>query len=291
MELGVILPQTEIGSDPADLVRFVEAAEAAGFAYVVAYDHVVGADRATRPGWQGVYDLDSSFHEPFVLFGFLAAHCSLELVPGVIILPQRQTVLVAKQAAELDVLSGGRFRLGVGIGWNDVEYGALGVDFRTRASRYEEQVEVLRLLWTQRSVTYEGRFHSIDHAGLLPMPVQQPIPLWMGGGTNPPTLERIGRLADGWLANTPPGRGLEPAWEQVLAAADAAGRPASAVGLQGIAQPADAGDPLAVLRTQAERWQRAGVTHLSVSGLHAGRSPTEHVDFLQRAAAALDGLR
>ncbi len=218
MELGVVLPQTEIGPDPADIVRFVEAAEAAGLAHVVVYDHVVGADRSTRPDWPGPYDLHSSFHEPFVLYGFLAADTRMELVTGVVILPQRQAVLVAKQAAEVDVLTNGKFRLGVGIGWNPVEYDALGLDFRNRATRYEEQIEVMRLLWTHESVTFEGRYHSIDHAGLLPRPVQQPIPLWMGGGLAPKTLDRIGRLADGWICNTPPGHGLEEAVEVVRGA-------------------------------------------------------------------------
>src|SRR5262249_16673580 len=189
MKLGVVLPQTEIGPNPADVVRFMEAAEAAGFEHVVVYDHVVGADRATRPDWPGPYDLHSSFHEPFVLYGYLAARTRMELVTGVIILPQRQTVLVAKQAAEVDVLTGGNFRLGVGIGWNPVEFEALDLDFRNRATRYEEQIEVLRLLWTQHSVTFKGRYHTIDHAGLLPRPLQQPIPIWFGGGLAAATLD------------------------------------------------------------------------------------------------------
>jgi probable F420-dependent oxidoreductase len=289
MELGVVLPQTEIGPDPADIVRFVEAAEAAGFEHVVVYDHVVGADRSTRPDWAGPYDLYSSFHEPLVLYGYLAAHTSMELVTGVIILPQRQAVLVAKQAAEVDVLTNGKFRLGVGIGWNPVEYDALGLDFRNRAARYEEQVEVLRLLWTQESVTFDGRYHSIDHAGLLPRPVQQPIPLWMGGGLAPATLDRIGRLADGWICNTPPGHGLEEALDVVRGAADEAGRDPGAIGLHGIAQPRDADDVTAVLRRQVGKWEAIGATHVSVSGLYAGRSPSEHAEFLTEAAQALLG--
>jgi probable F420-dependent oxidoreductase len=289
MELGVVLPQTEIGPDPADIVRFVEAAEAGGFKHVLVYDHVVGADRSTRPDWPGPYDLYSSFHEPFVLYGFLAAHTRMELVTGVIILPQRQAVLVAKQAAEVDVLTNGNFRLGVGIGWNPVEYEALGLDFRNRAARYEEQVEVMRLLWAQESVTFEGRYHSIDHAGLLPRPVQQPIPLWMGGGLAPATLDRIGRLAEGWICNTPPGHGLEEALDVVRDAADKAGRGADAVGLHGVAQPRDAHDVMAVLRRQVSKWEAIGATHVSVSGLYAGRSPREHAEFVTDAAQVLLG--
>jgi len=284
-----VLPQTEIGPDPSDLVRFVEAAEAGGFSHVVVYDHVVGADRSTRPDWAGPYDLHSQFHEPFVLYGYLAARTSLELVTGVIILPQRQTVLVAKQAAEVDVLTAGKFRLGVGLGWNPVEYDALGLDFRNRSSRYEEQIELLRLLWTEESVTFEGRYHTVDHAGLLPRPVQQPIPIWMGGGLAPSTLDRIGRLADGWICNTPPGHGLEEALEVVRAAADKSGRPRDAIGLHGIAQPRDAEDPIAVLKRQVGKWEALGATHVSVSGLYGGRSPSDHATFIREAAASLLG--
>src|SRR3954453_18399129 len=165
MRVGVVFPQTEIGADRGGMRAYVEAVRDLGFAHLLAYDHVVGADPSHYTGWNGPYTHESLFHEPFVLFGFAAALApELELVPGVIILPQRQTALVAKQAAEVDVLTGGRFRLGIGIGWNAVEYEALGLDFRNRAARYEEQIDVLRLLWTQDSVTFEVRYHTIDHA-------------------------------------------------------------------------------------------------------------------------------
>jgi probable F420-dependent oxidoreductase len=206
----------------------------------------------------------------------------------VLILPQRQTVLVAKQAAEVDVLCEGRLRLGVGIGWNEVEYEALGEDFTNRGVRYEEQVELLRRLWTEEIVTFRGRFHTVDRAGILPMPVQRPIPLWMGGLPGARVLERIGRLADGWISLTPPGRGLEEAWVSVQEAAEAAGRLPGAVGLQGTIQPgADASAER--IRRQAARWEALGATHLSVSGLGAGRSPAEHRDFVKAAAIALLG--
>ncbi len=288
MHYGVILPQTEIGPDPALLVGFVEAAEAAGFDYVMVYDHVVGADTTDRPDWPGPYDLDSQFHEPMVLFGFLAAHCALELVTGVLVLPQRQTALVAKQAAQVDLLTGGRFRLGVGIGWNAPEYGALGVDFGTRADRYEEQIEVLRRLWTEDSVTFEGRYHRLEAVGILPRPVQRPIPLWMGGGSGRTVLERIGRLADGWISVGAPGHGLEEAVEVVRAAAVAAGRPDGAVGLQGLVQPGE--DPgEARFHRQLARWAGVEASHLSVSGLGAGRSPEEHIRFVREAGVLLFG--
>jgi probable F420-dependent oxidoreductase len=192
MRLGVTFPQTEIGDDPDDIVDFVRAAEAGGFTFLMPYDHVLGAGLAHRPDWRGPYNAETPFHEVFVLFGFLAAITRLELVSGVLVLPQRQTALVAKQAAEVDVLTRGRFRLGVGIGWNEVEYQALGEGFRDRARRYEEQIEVLRLLWTNDVVTFKGRYHEIDEAGILPRPVQQPIPIWMGRRWNASGGSRTG---------------------------------------------------------------------------------------------------
>src|SRR5207247_3395395 len=180
MRIGAVFPQTEIGADPSAVRAWAEAVEELGYQHVLAFDHVLGAGRDTRPDWGRRYDSETSFHEVFVLFGYLAAvTSSVELVTGVLVLPQRQTALVAKQAAEVDVLSGGRLRLGVGVGWNDVEYQALGVDFASRAALYEEQVELMRRLWTEETVTFEGSFHHVDRAGILPRPVQQPIPVWM----------------------------------------------------------------------------------------------------------------
>src|SRR2546423_7303084 len=290
MQIGAVLPQTEIGPDPAGVRAYAQAVQGIGFQHLLIYDHVLGADPAGHAGWSGPYTVDTLFHEPFVIFGYLAAIVpELELVTGVIILPQRQTVLVAKQAAEVDVLTAGKFRLGVGLGWNPVEYDALGLDFRNRSSRYEDQIELLRLLWTEESVTFEGRYHTVDHAGLLPRPVQQPIPIWMGGGLAPSTLDRIGRLADGWICNTPPGHGLEEALEVVRAAADKSGRPRDAIGLHGIAQPRDAEGPIAVLKRQVGKWEALGATHVSVSGLYGGRSPSDHATFIREAAASLLG--
>src|SRR6202045_2919815 len=154
MRIGVVFPQTELGGDPAAGRAYGQRVEELGFTHILAYDHVVGADPAVHQGWQGYYDIDSTFHEPMVLFGFLAAVTSLELVTGVIILPQRQTALVAKQAAEVDLLTAGRFRLGIGLGWNAVEYEALGERFSDRGRRLEEQVGLLRRLWTERAVTF-----------------------------------------------------------------------------------------------------------------------------------------
>jgi probable F420-dependent oxidoreductase len=182
MQLGVIFPQTEIGADPKAIRDFAQAAEDMGYAHLIVFDHVLGADTAYHNNWQGPYTTADMFHEPFVLYGYLAAITErLELVTAVIILGQRQTALVAKQAAAVDVLSGGRLRLGVGIGWNAVEYEALGENFHDRGKRSEEQIAVLRALWTQEEVDFHGRWHDITHAGINPLPIQRPIPLWLGG--------------------------------------------------------------------------------------------------------------
>src|SRR5215217_3841598 len=230
MQLGVTFPQLEIGSDPGIIREYAQTAQDVGYDYLLAYDHVLGAETTNRPGWKG-YTSKDQFHEPFVLFGYLAGVApKLAYVPGVIILPQRQTTLVAKQAAEVDVLTGGTFRLGIGVGWNPVEYEALGEDFTTRGRRVEEQMEVLRLLWTQPIVTFEGKYHRITEAGLNPMPVQRPIPIWIGGMAEV-ALERTARLADGWF---PLGR-LDEAMRQKIGflrdQTEAAGRPRDAVGI------------------------------------------------------------
>ena len=198
MQLGVVFPQTEIGNDPAIVRDYAQAAEGLGYAHVLAFDHVLGGNEATHT-LKGPYKHTDAFHEPFVLFGFLAALTErLEFVTGIVILPQRQTALVAKQAAALDVLSGGRLRLGIAVGWNHVEFEALGMNFGDRGRRIEEQVEVMRLLWTDELVTFEGRDHRITDAGLNPLPVQRPIPLWFGGHADA-VLRRTARLGDGWF--------------------------------------------------------------------------------------------
>lgn len=210
MQIGAIFPQTEIGSDPAAVRDYAQAVEDLGYGHITAYDHVLGASTANRPDWRGSYTSAAMFHEIFVLFGYLAALTRrVELVSGVLILPQRQTALVAKQAAEVDVLSGGRLRLGVGVGWNAVEFEALGEDFQTRGARIEEQIAVLRALWTQPVVDFHGRWHQIPAAGINPLPVQRPIPIWMGGYVDT-VLRRIGRVADGWLPSALPMRRRAP---------------------------------------------------------------------------------
>src|SRR3954470_16171382 len=210
MQIGAVFPQTEIGPDAGAVRAYAVRVQELGFAHILAYDHVLGADPAVHSPWRGPYDVDTTFHEPFVLFGYLAAVTELELVTGIIILPQRQTALVAKQAAEVDLLTRGRFRLGVGLGWNAVEYEALGKDFSNRGRRSEEQVALLRRLWTEQTVTFDGEHEHVTGAGLAPLPMQRPIPIWFGGAT-PPAFRRAGRLGDGWFPMVPPGPRLDEA--------------------------------------------------------------------------------
>jgi probable F420-dependent oxidoreductase len=289
MQIGVTFPQTEIGDDPDLIAGFGRVTEESGFSFLMAYDHVIGADVSTRPDWRGPYTATTPFQEVFVLFGFLAGHTNLELVTGVLILPQRQTVLVAKQAAEVDVLTRGKFRLGVGIGWNEVEYQALGMRFGDRARRYEEQIEVLRLLWTQDVVTFKSRYHEIDAAGILPRPVQQPIPIWMGGGATPAVLDRIGRMADGWIANAGLSTNLDERVAAIRAAAERVGRDPDAIGIQGAAVllKGDDGDDVEGFRRQVDAARARNLSHLVVLTMNQGRSPEQHIDAVRTAGDAL----
>ena len=285
MQIGVVYPQTELPADPGTVRRYVARVEELGFRHVLAYDHVVGADPALYPDWRGPYNLDSTFHEPLVLYGFLAAITELELVTGIIIAPQRQTVLLAKQAAEVDILTGGRCRIGLGIGWNQVEYEALGQDFTTRGRRLEEQMGLLRTLWTERSVTFEGHFDRVTGAGLAPLPTRRPIPIWLGG-QSPAAYRRIGKLADGWFPQIPPGPRLDEAATTVAEAASQAGRAPDAIGMEGrISHGPGSTDELV---KHAQRWRDAGASHVSVNTMGSGRRSLEaHLDALTAAAGAL----
>ena len=288
MQIGVVFPQTEIGPDRGVVRSYIEAVEAAGYQHLLAYDHVLGADPVVHEGWSGPYTHDHTFHEPFVLFGYLAGICSLELVTGVIILPQRQTALVAKQAAEVDLLTGGRLRLGVGLGWNEVEYEALGADFRTRGRRLEEQIVLMRRLWTEPVVTFTGRDHRVTAAGINPLPVQRPIPVWMGAWSEP-ALRRVGRVADGFIALTDPGPALERAREIMATGAAEAGRDVASIGIEGRVQ-ARAGE-LGQVAEDAARWREAGATHLCVNTMNGGFDTIDaHISALAVVAPAL-GLK
>jgi probable F420-dependent oxidoreductase len=283
MRIGVVFPQTELGGDVGAVRGYAQRAEELGFTHVLAYDHVVGADPAVHTGWDGPYDVHTTFHEPMVLYGYLAAVTSMELVTGIIILPQRQTVLVAKQAAEADLLTGGKFRLGVGIGWNRVEYEALGQDFSARGKRLEEQITLLRRLWTEQTVTFSGTFDRISGAGLAPMPVQRPIPIWVGA-QSPRAYRRVGRLADGWFPQMGPGPQLDQARRIVAEAAAEAGRDPASLGMEGRLGWQQDRDKLAAAMRQ---WQDAGATHLSVNTMGAGlKTVDDHLAALATAAEA-----
>ena len=285
MQIGVVFPQTEIGDDVGGIKAFAEAADGLGYRHVVAYDHVLGADTRVHADWDGPYDLSSTFHEPLVLFGWLAGFTTLDFATGILVGPQRQTALVAKQAAEVDLLAGGgRLRLGLGIGWNRVEYEALGQSFGDRAARLEEQVHLLRRLWTEESVTFDGRFHTVNAAGLAPRPAAGAIPIWLGAMA-PPALRRVGRVADGWFPQARPGAGLEEALEIIAAAARDAGRDPAAIEFEG--QVLASTDPDRAAH-HADRWRQAGASHLSVNTMAAGyRTVDDHILALARLADAL----
>ena len=286
MQIGVVFPQTELGdAAPTDIRRYATTVEQLGFAHLLIYDHVLGADPQAHAPWNGPYDIDTTFREPFVLLGFVAAVTHLELTTGVIILPQRQTALVAKQAAELALLSDGRVRLGVGLGWNPVEYEALGQAFDRRGRRMTEQIPLLRRLLTERAVTHDGEFDRITAAGLAPLPPAA-IPIWIGGQSEP-AYRRAGQLADGWFPQVPPGQRLDDAKAIVDEAAVEAGRDPAALGMEGrVSWAADGG--VDRLIDHVGRWRDAAATHLSVNTTGAGRrSVDDHLDILTEVAAAL----
>jgi probable F420-dependent oxidoreductase len=281
MRVGVIFPQTEIGTDPLVVRDYAQAAEELGYTHILAYDHVLGANPASRPGWSPVYTYKDSFHEPFVLFAYLAGLTKkIGLVPGVIVLPQRQTALVAKQAAALDVLSSGRLRLGVGIGWNPVEYEALGQNFKNRGRRSEEQIELMRRLWTEELVTFQGQWHKVTDAGINPLPIQRPIPVWFGGSADE-VLQRVGRLGDGWIALFGPDEKCRAAIEKIHLHARAAGRNPASIGIEGRMSAADR--PVEEWLNEIDAWKNVGATHLAINTMKAAfATPTAHIEAIRR---------
>ena len=289
MKVGVVFPQTEIGADPYYIRDYSHAAEELGFAHILAYDHVVGANPASRANWRAPYSHMDMFHEPLVLFSYLAGVTRrIEFCTGIIILPQRQTVLVAKQAASLDVLSGGRLRFGIGIGWNPVEYEALGENFKNRGRRSEEQIEVLRRLWTHPTVSFDGRWHKITDAGINPLPTQRPIPIWFGG-SDERALRRLARLGDGWFPLLPPDEKCRAMIDKIRVYTRDAGRESDAIGIEGrIAY--DQGSTEA-WQKELEAWQDLGATHLSFNTMKAGlNSPSAHIEAIRRFARCSDKM-
>jgi probable F420-dependent oxidoreductase len=284
MKIGVVFPQTEIGQDPAAIRDYAQAVESMGYTHLLAFDSVVGANPDRPGGWDSPYTYQHAFHEPFALFAFCAAVTRrIELVTGVLILPQRQTTLVAKQAAEVDVLSGGRLRLGIGVGWNPVEFEALGENIHTRGKRIEEQLEVMRLLWTRELVAYEGQWHRVPDAGIKPLPVQQPIPVWMGGESEV-VLRRAARLADGWitLQTFRPGPAAQHTVDRLHGLVREAGRDPVTFGIEGRVALAQVPPQERAKEMAAWRAMR-GITHLCVNTMGLGLpSPEEHVRTLER---------
>ena len=286
MKLGAVFPQTEIGSDPGGVREYAQAAEEMGCDHIIAFDHVLGANAESRPGWSGAYRHTDAFHEPFALYGFLAAVTSeIELVTAVIILPQRQTALVAKQAAAVDVLSRGRLRLGVGIGWNAVEYEALGENFHDRGRRLEEQIDLMRKLWTNELVTYEGRWHKVTDAGLNPLPVQRPIPIWFGGAA-PQTIRRVATMGDGWFPLFRPDERGRELIASMREQAEAAGRDPSSIGVESWVSIRNSSED--DWRETAESWRELGATHISVNTMNAGiESVAGHIEAIRRFKEAV----
>lgn len=285
MRMGAVFPQTEIGNDPGDIRRWATAVEELGYDHILACDHVLGASTDTRPDWPG-YTSEDPFHEVFVLFGYLAAITrSVELATGVLVLPQRQTALVAKQAAEVDVLSGGRLRLGIGIGWNEVEYGALGESFRDRGARSEEQVELLRKLWSTPVITYAGRWHHVDSAGINPRPAAGLIPVWLGGSADQ-TLRRVARIGDGWLPTGDPDRARDKV-ARLRDYARRAGRQPGDIGIE--ARLSLAAVPPGDRAGYAARWRGLGATHLTVNTMGVGHTTVSgHLTALRETIGGLE---
>jgi len=286
MKFGVVFPMTEYPIDVKAIKDFAQAAEDLGYKHLLTYDHVLGVNPDREGGWSGPYSYKDPFEEPLTLFSFLSGVTkSLEFITGIIILPQRQTALFAKQAATLDVLSQGRLRLGVALGWNKVEYIGLNKDFHNRGERFEEQIQVLRELWTKELVTFEGKWHRIPDAGLNPLPVQQPIPLWFGGHADP-VLRRVAKMADGWLPNYRTVEDASEALEKLEGYLSDEGRSMEDLGLEPRLRYRS-GDP-EEWRKIADDWRDAGATHMTVITMGQGyETPEEHISAIERYAEAL----
>lgn len=260
-QIGAFFPTRDMPAEATQIRDWAQAAEGMGYDYLEVSDHVLGADRAALPDFEGPYDVDDSFHETFCTLSFIAAVTErVELASGVLILPQRQTALVAKQAAQVDVLSNGRLRLGVGVGWNPVEYQALGEDWSKRGRRQAEQVTLMNRLWSERVVDFEGEFDSVRHAGVNPLPIQRPIPVWFGGGADP-VLRRAAKLGQGWIPLGNPGTKTAAMLEALRGYLRDEGRDPTTFGIEAWIRYDD-GDPDGWRKT-ADKWLGLGATHLT----------------------------
>jgi probable F420-dependent oxidoreductase len=296
VRVGVVFPHTEIEPDAGAIRAWTAAVAELGFDHVLVYDHVTGVDPRVHPNHAAAahsagatsskpYDVADRFHELMVLLGFLAGiTSSLELISGVLVLPQRQTALVAKQAAEVDLLSGGRLRLGVGVGWNELEHRSLGQEFSERGDRIEEQIELLRRYWTEPTVRYQGRWDWAQGVGISPLPVQRPIPIWIAAGASTRAQRRVGRLGDGWLPVATSPQDLGEQLERIRAAAAAAGRDPAALGIQGRTA---ASEDVGVLAGKLEAWRDFGASHVAIDTMRRGlEGADQHVGALRTATGA-----
>lgn len=280
MKLGTLIPQNDVGGTRSVLKEFAQTAEGLGYHFLEAADHVLGVNVANRPGWGNRNTSADFFHDPCVMFGYLSGVTDLEFSTGVLILAQRQAVLVAKQAASLDVLCDGKFRLGVGVGWNPIEFVGLNEDFSNRGRRSAEQVEVMQALWAEPHVTFKGRWHTIDDAGINPLPTRRRVPVWFGGH-HEQTLKRIVRYGDGWMMLAyPPGAEAVASFDRLRRIAEHEGRDPATIGLEVWVSTAEGGP--ADWRREFEFWKQAGVTHVTVASTH-GRGP--HVRIAGRTMA------
>ena len=286
MEIGIVFPHNEIGTDPGAIKAWAQGAEALGMGHMLIYDHVLGADPDRPGGFRGPYDKDIAFHEPFSVFSFMAAVTnSITFMTAVLILPQRQTALVAKQAAELAILSGNRFRLGIGTGWNEVEYEALSVPFAGRGARQSEQVELMRQLWREDSLTFEGKHHTVTRASILPRPTES-VPIWFGG-IAPALLRRCARLGDGWVPLGGPNDASAQALATIREHREAVGLAWDGFGIQ--AQAQYRGGTPERWHNHASRWKNLGCTHLAIATHNAGNATVE--DHLRAAGEYFDAVR
>jgi len=285
MRLNAWFPTRDIGGDPARIRDWAQAAEDLGYAYIEVPDHVFGA--TARGGWTPLYNETDPFHETFTTLAFLAAATkTIGLSSGVLILPQRQTGLVAKQAAEVDLLSAGRLRLGVGVGWNHVEYQGLGADWSTRGARQAEQVEVMRRLWTGDLVTYSGRFHDLREVNIVPPPVQRPIPVWFGGSSDA-AVKRAARIGDGWMPIMAPDEQAEAKLATLRGHLSAFGRDRSAFGLEAWLRMGEP-DPQR-WAAAADGWRRLGADMAMLYPMYRIASFDAQIETLRRFREAAGG--
>ncbi len=283
MQLNAMFPTRDIGTDPARIRDWAQAAEDLGFATIEVPDHVLGA--AAREGWTPTYNEADPFHETFVTLGFLAAVTRrIRLSSGILIAPQRQTALIAKQAAEVDLLSGGRLRLGLGVGWSHVEYEALGSDWKTRGARQAEQIEVMRRLWSGDLVTYSGRFHRLNAVTIVPGPVQRPIPIWLGGASDA-VIKRAARLADGWMPIIAPDAQAEQKLTLLRDELARNGRDRTKFGIEAWLRMQD-GDPQRCAAA-VEGWRRLGADMVMLYPMYRVSGVDAQIDMLRRYKEAV----